>query len=119
MVTAVAPPPPAMHVGDLDGASTTNQKSWNANVTIDVHTESHGSAGGVAVSGTWDDGSTATCTTNGSGRCAVSRAGIPPKTSSVSFTVTSATHSTFVFSPGSNHDVEGDSNGTTIVIRRR
>jgi hypothetical protein len=88
-------------------------------VTIAVHTESHGSAGGVTVTGTWDDGSTATCTTNGSGRCAVSRAGILRKTSSVSFTVTSATHPTFVFSPGSNHDVEGDSNGTTIVIRRQ
>ena len=118
-VSVVAPPPPAMHIGDIDGASTTTQNSWHANVTIGVHTESHASAGGVAISGTWNDGSTATCTTNGSGRCAVGRAGIPRKTSSVSFTVTSATHSTFVFSPGSNHDVEGDSNGTTIVIRRQ
>ena len=76
-------------------------------------------ADGVTVSGRWDDGSTATCTTNGSGRCAVSRAGIPRKTSSVSFTVTSATHPSLVFKPGSNHDADGDGNGTTIVIRRQ
>ena len=100
-------------------ASTATQKSWNANVTIEVHTENHGRAGGVTVTGLWDDGSTGTCTTDGSGRCAVSRGAIPRKMSSVSFTVTGATHSSFVFSPGANHDPDRDSNGTTIVIRRQ
>jgi Tol biopolymer transport system component len=118
-VTAVAPPLPAMHLGDLDAASTTTQKSWNANVTIEIHTENHGGVAGVEVSGVWADGSPATCTTDGSGRCAVSRAGIPRKTSSIGFTVTSATHSSFVFSPGASHDADGDSNGTAIVIRRQ
>ena len=120
MVTVVAPPPPApMHVGDLDGASTTSQKSWNANVTIDIHTENHGIAGGVAVSGVWDDGSAGMCFTDGSGRCSVSRGGIPRKISSVSFTVTGAIHASFVFSPGANHDPDRDSNGTTLVIKRQ
>ncbi len=49
-VTVVAPPPPAVHVGDLDGSSTTTQKWWNANVTIEFHTENHGGAAGVTVS---------------------------------------------------------------------
>jgi Tol biopolymer transport system component/PKD repeat protein len=115
MVTVVGPP---MHLGDLDGASTTTQKSWNANVTIEVHTENHGAAAGVEVSGVWADGFPATCTTDASGRCSVGRPGMPRKTSSASFTVTGATHSSLVFSPGSNHDADGDSNGTTIVIRR-
>jgi Tol biopolymer transport system component len=117
-VTVVAPPPPAIHVGDLDGASTTTQKSWNANVTIEIHTENHGIAGGVMVSGVWDDGSPGTCLTDGNGRCSVSRGGMPRKMSSASFTVTGAAHSSFVFSPGANHDPDRDSNGTTIVIRR-
>ncbi len=56
MVTVVAPPPPTVHVGDLDGSSTAAQKSWTANVTIWVHTENHGGAAGVTVSGVWDDG---------------------------------------------------------------
>ena len=87
MVTVVAPPSP-MHLGDLDGASTTTQKSWNANVTIEIHTENHGIANGVMVSGVWDDGSSGMCFTDGSGRCSVSRGGIPRKMSSASFTVT-------------------------------
>ena len=117
-VTAVAPPPPAIHVGDLDGSSMAAQKWWTANVTIGFHTGNHGGAAGVTVTGVWDDGAAGTCTTDGYGRCSVSRGATPPKMSSVSFTVTGATHSSFVFSPGANHDPDSDSNGTTIVIRR-
>ena len=119
IVTVVAPPPPTVHVGDLDGSRTAAQKSWSANVTIGLHTENHGGAAGVTVTGVWDDGSPGTCTTDGYGRCSLSRGATPPKMSSVSFTVIGATHSSFVFSPGSNHDPDGDSNGTTIVIRRQ
>ena len=119
IVTVIAPPPPTVHVGDLDGSRTGAQKSWSANVTIGLHTENHGGAAGVTVTGVWDDGSPGTCTTDGYGRCSVSRGATPPKMSSVSFTVTGATHSSFVFSPGSNHDPDGDSNGTTMVIRRQ
>ena len=119
MVTVVAPPPPTMHVGDLDGSSTAAQKSWSAKVTIGFHTENHGAAAWVTVSGVWDDGSPGTCFTDENGRCSVSRGGIPRKTSSASFTVTGATHASFVFSPGANHDADRDSTGTTIVIRRQ
>lgn len=118
-VTVVAPPPPTMHVGDLDGSSTTVKNSWYPYVTIAFHTENHGSVAGVGVSGVWDDGSPSTCTTDESGRCSVSRAGVPRKISSASFTVTGANRSSFVFSPGANHDPDGDSNGTTVVIRRQ
>ena len=117
-VTVVAPPPPIVHVADLDGSSTAAQKWWTANVTIGFHTENHGGAAGVTVTGVWDDGAAGTCTTDGYGRCSVSRGATPPKMSSVRFTVTGATHSSFVFSPGANHDPDGDSNGTTIVVRR-
>jgi len=117
-VTVVAPPPPAIHVGDLDGASMPTSKWWTAHVTIEIHTENHGRAGGVMVSGAWDDGSPGTCVTDGSGRCSVSRGGIPRKISSASFTVTGAIHASFVFSPGANHDPDRDSDRTTIVIRR-
>jgi PKD repeat protein len=118
MVTVVAPPPPTMHVGDLDGSSTAAQKWWTATVTIGLHTERHGGAAGLTVTGVWNDGAAGTCTTDGYGRCSVSRGATPPKMSSVSFRVTGATHSSFVFSSGANHDPDGDSNGTTIVIRR-
>jgi hypothetical protein len=93
--------------------------SWNANVTIEIHTENHGIAGGVMVSGVWDDGSPGTCFTDGYGRCSVTRGGIPRKMSSASFTVTGAAHSSFVFSPSANHDADRDSSGTTVIIRRQ
>jgi hypothetical protein len=118
-VVAPPPPPPTIHVGDLDGASTTTQKSWNANVTIEIHTGNHGRVGGVTVSGVWDDGSPGMCVTDGFGRCSVSWGGIPRKLSSASFTVTGATQASFVFSPGANHDPDRDSNGTVIVIKRQ
>ena len=108
-----------MHVGDLDGSSTATQKSWSATVTIGFHTESHGDAASVTVSGVWDDGSPGTCLTDESGRCSILRGGIPRKMSSASFTVTGATHASFVFSPGANHDADRDSTGTTVVIKRQ
>ncbi|HXG56599.1 MAG TPA: PKD domain-containing protein, partial [Vicinamibacterales bacterium] len=113
------PPPPAMHVGDLDGTSATLQKSWTATVTIGLHAESHGPAEGVTVSGAWNDGSSGTCTIDSAGRCQLSRSGIPRTASTASFTVTSANHSLFVVKPAGNHDPDGDSNGTTITVKRR
>ncbi|HEX9366624.1 MAG TPA: PKD domain-containing protein, partial [Vicinamibacterales bacterium] len=50
--------PPEMHVGDLDRASTNQQGSWTATVTITVHTSSHGPLANAAVSGAWNGGST-------------------------------------------------------------
>jgi PKD repeat protein len=108
--------PPEMHVGDLDRASTSQQSSWTATVTITVHNSSHGPLANAAVSGAWNGGSTGSCTTNASGQCAVSRSGISKNTGSVSFTVTNVALAVFVYKPASNHDPDGDSNGTTISV---
>jgi PKD repeat protein len=108
--------PPDMHVGDLDRSSTNQQNSWTATVTITVHTGSHGPLANAAVSGAWNGGSTASCTTNASGQCAVSRTGIPRSTGSVSFTVTNVALGIYVYKPASNHDPDGDSDGTTISL---
>jgi PKD repeat protein len=108
--------PPDMHVGDLDRASTSQQNSWTAIVTITVHNSSHGPLANAAVSGAWNGGSTGSCTTNASGQCAVSRAGIPRSTGSVSFTVTNVALGIYVYKPAGNHDPDGDSNGTTISL---
>lgn len=110
--------PPEMHVGDLDASSTMHQRSWSATVVIEIHDRAHGPIGGVAVSASWNDGSPASCTTNTSGRCAVTKSQIPKKTS-VSLTVTGAAHGTFVYNPAANHDATGDSSGTTIRIARQ
>jgi hypothetical protein len=117
-VQSVTVVPPSMHVGDLDRASTMQQNSWTATVTVTVHTSSHGPLANAVVNATWSGGSTASCTTNASGRCAVSRTGIPKSTGSVSVTVTNVVLGTFVYKPASNHEPDGDSNGTTISVAK-
>ena len=114
-VTVVAP---TLHVGDLDRASTIQQNAWTATVTITVHTSSHGPLANAVVSAAWSGGSTGSCTTSASGRCAVSRSGIPKNTGSVTLTVTNVVLGTFVYKPASNHDPDGDSNGTTISVAK-
>ena len=107
---------PAMHVGDLDRASTIQQSTWTATVTITVHTSSHGPIANAAVSGAWSDGSTGSCATNASGQCVVSKTGIPKRTGSVNFTVTNVALGMLVYKPADNHDPDGDSNGTSISV---
>jgi PKD repeat protein len=111
--------PPDMHVGDLDGASTTQQNAWTATVTVTIHTSSHSLLATAVVSGTWNDGSSGSCTTNATGWCAVSKAGIPKKTGSVTFTITNVARATFVYEPAANHDPDGDSNGSTVGVIRQ
>lgn len=121
-VAAAPPPPPSpIHVGDLDGSTTTAGKNWTAKVTIQVHTAAHANVAGALVTGTWGGGAsgTGTCTTNNTGVCTVSsaklsRAGV----ASATFTITSVTKAGSTYTPGSNHDPDGDSNGTTITVLR-
>ena len=114
-VTAVRLP---IHVGDLDGAGTAVKSKWNATVTISVHDSGHASVAGVVVTGFWHDGTSATCTTTGDGRCAVIESGLL-KTAKASFSISNLSHSTFAYKSTGNHDPDGDSNGAAITITRR
>ena len=107
-----------MHVGDLDGSRTTVQKTWNAFATVEIHREDHQRVDGVTVSGTWSDGTAASCTTDSTGRCLLARHFLPNKTAAVTLTVTGAVHATRVYKPAGNHDTDGGSNGTSITVRR-
>mgnify|MGYP001326768326 CR=1 FL=1 len=55
--------------------------------------------------------------TNASGQCTISIANIRNTIPSVSFSVTNAVKSGFTYDSASNHDPDGDSNGTTITIQ--
>ena len=114
-VTAVRLP---MHVADLDGAGTAVQSKWNATVTIGVHDNGHLPVAGVAVTGVWHDGTSATCTTAGDGRCAVIKPGLPRTAKAASASRSSRTQHSRTRS-GGNHDPDGDSNGTAITFTRR
>jgi hypothetical protein len=90
-------------------------------VTVYVHDNNENPVANATVSGGWTNGATGTvsCTTNSNGACQVSKTGLNTKTtSSVTFTVTSVTHSTLTYKSSANHDPDGDSNGTSIVISK-
>jgi len=109
-----------MHIGDLDGAATKQSGKWTASVTITVHDANHNPVANATVSGKWSNGATgtATCTTGSNGQCNVSKSGISNGTSSVTFTVNNVTRTNFTYTSTSNHDPDGSSNGTRIVVPR-
>jgi hypothetical protein len=115
-------PLPSTHVGDLDGSRSIQKKTntWTATVTITVHDANEKVVSGAAVSGVWSDGSAPSCTTSRRGTCTITKSGIPASTTSVTWTVTGVVKSGYEYQPGANHDVDGtgDSNGTTIEIRK-
>lgn len=124
-----APPTPTntpapgvvLHVGDLDRSSASaGGNRWNATVTITVHNASHAAVSGVTVSGSWSNGATgsSSCTTNAAGQCSVTKTGNRNNTASVTFTVSNLTLSGATYNSGLNHDPDGDSNGTSIVVPR-
>jgi hypothetical protein len=70
------------------------------------------------VIGNWNDGALgeATCITNKKGTCKVSLSGISIGEESVTFTIVNVDHVMLIYDAISNHDDEGDSDGTTITV---
>ncbi len=111
------PPDPPMHIGDLD-ASTASGKGgkWDATVTITVHDAADDPVANATISGTWSDGTAGSCVTDGSGQCIITLSSINKNTDSVTFTVDSVSASGYAYDAGANHDPDGDSDGTSIVV---
>ncbi len=84
----------------LGGTSSSQGSSWTAMVTVTA-TNSNGSAvSGVTVTGSWSSGSSDTsCVTGPSGTCTVTSSQ-HKRVASVSFSVTSAAHSTLTYDGG-------------------
>lgn len=111
-----------MHVGDLDGGSANvKNNQWRASVTIVVHDSGHAPVVNAVVTGAWSGGASgsASCTTDGSGRCSVTTGTLSKNSSSVVFTVSGATHAALSYQAGDNHDSDGDSNGSRITVPRQ
>ena len=105
-----------MHIGDLDAAGTATTGTWSATVAITVHTSNHAALANARVSGLWNDGTTALCTTGTDGRCTVSKNRIRKATTSVSFNVINVELGGCAYASGENHDPDGDSNGRFVVV---
>ena len=106
-----------MHVGDLDGLTRSGSSGWRARVTITIHDQSHAAVADAVVSATWSGGYSAgaSCMTGTDGQCTLS-SDLVSLQSNVTFTVDSVAHGSFAYHPGENHDPDGDSDGTTIIL---
>jgi PKD repeat protein len=115
--TVIMTAPLVIHVGDLDATASGNNR-WTATVTVTVHNTSDAAVEGVTVSGTWSDGASGSCVTDGDGRCSTARI---TKDASLTFTVYSLSLSNGdedTYYAGANHDPDGDSDGTSITINK-
>ncbi len=114
------PRPTNIHVGDLDRGLPAGSARWNVYVTILVHDSNHKPVANVRVTGKWSANATGTtsCYTNASGVCYVSLVGINSKVTSVKFTVTGLKYSGLSYAASQNHDPDGDSNGTEIILQK-
>jgi len=113
-----APPSDSVHVGDLDGSSSSFKNTWQATVVVTVHDAGHAPVSGAVVTASWSGGfsGSASCTTNGSGQCSLATADIHKRNGSVVLTVTGVSHPSLPYQLGDNHDPDGDSNGTAITV---
>ena len=120
-VTVDNVPDANMHVGDLDGSAVVTGPGgkWSATATITVHDDGEAAVANATVNGSWSAGAngSGSCVTNASGQCDITRNNIKRNSSSITFTVTNVTHATLTYN-AANHDPDGDSNGTSIVIAK-
>ena len=121
-IDVTAPPASTLHLGDLDGISVIKKgksSRWQAIVTVAIHDLGHNPIANATLSGTWSEGTNGTVvgTTGGDGTVTFSTRSMKGNTS-VTFTVGTVTHATLTYEQLENHDPDGDSDGTTIVISK-
>ena len=116
-----APTPSLHHVGDLDNATTASSSRWNwqPKVTATVLDSSGSSVAGASVSGTFTNHKgTLTCTTTVAGTCTLGNFSLSRSTTKTVFKVTNVVKASATYAPSANSDPDGDSNGTTITVKR-
>jgi len=114
---------PTVHSGDLDGKARVVGLRWRAQVRVVVHDDAHAPVNGATVSATVTPESgaavAASCTTNATGSCRLNSPVMATATNSfVTFTINNITAAGFTYDAGQNHDPDGSSDGTTIVVLR-
>ncbi len=120
-------PPNSIHVGDLDDASVqAGGPNWSARVTVAVHDINEAPVAGATVymdvTRTAKAGGTVTenlsCVTGANGLCTIARTVNENQyENNVTFSVTAVTNPPAdPYDSGLNHDPDGESDGTTLVV---
>jgi serine protease len=107
-----------VRVADLDGSVGTQRNQWRALVSTLVVDGNNVPVSGATVNGHWGDGKTASWTTDSSGLATSISAWQNNKTASITFTVTNVVVSGLTYTPTANSDLDGDSDGTRITVRK-
>ena len=117
-VTVTVNPPKLLHVGDIDALKTVKSTTWQVKFTLKVDNASHVGVSGVTISGAFSGGyvGVATCRTNNSGICSVNTPNMLKSVTSVTWTVAGLTYPASQYDSSANHDPDGDSNGTFMVV---
>ena len=114
------PEPLLIHTGNLQGDRVDQPRSrWRAVVDIKVHDALDAAVAGALVEGNWSNGATgsASCTTDGTGWCRVEKNNLKSGVTGVSFSVSALSDAAgSSYQAPANHDVDGNSNGTTITV---
>jgi thermitase len=108
---------PGVHVGDLDASVVNSGSTWSARVTVHVHDENHALLNGGTVTYRWGTGGTSQCTIT-AGQCQAESSPMAKKNGSVEFSIVSVTVSGSDYLSAENHDPDGDSDGTTILVAK-
>ena len=110
----------SLHIGDLDGAISLGKKSWTATITVKVHDSSENLISGAKVTASWNAGGslTGSCITDRKGTCKITSGAINNSITSITFTVTDISRSASYYLQTGNHDPDGDSNGTMVILNK-
>lgn len=113
---------PSVHVGNLDGSTTSSVDTWTAIVRITAHDSRHNPVNGVTVHGSWNSGPDITCVTAdadgiGPGTCTVSLPALPITTRMAYFGMNGLTITGYTYKPSANHDPDGSSNGFGLFVK--
>jgi hypothetical protein len=115
------PTPATHHIGDLDNATTapSTLRKWQPQVSATVLDSTGVALAGAIVSGKFSHNTqTLTCTTAANGTCTLGNFSLSWSTTSTVFTVTNVVKPSSTYAAKSNSDPDGDSNGTTITVKR-
>jgi serine/threonine protein kinase len=110
---------PSMHVINIYGKGSGNPEYWNAEVKIWVVDDADSPVVGATVIGTWSvEGHVLveySCDIGGSGYCRIRNRWIT-SAQSTTFRITRVIYSGYYYDSSQNTDLDGDSDGTSIVI---
>ncbi len=105
-----------VHIGDLDGTSINNGRTWTAEVIVTVHDGSHNPVSSATVNVSWSIGNSDSKITNNDGQVTFSVSNIHKSNGSTTLTVNEVSHDDYSYDSSANHDPDGDSDGTSITV---